>query len=346
MLRLGNNRPLSWADKTMSGLRADRLEACGKYLSSLSSLSLFDDECTDADAEKLFSNSFYASEEKEPVLHTIEGLRTQVLSSFPQEFALLTGEEHDLAVHLALAGGSRYLSRWDDLAPASSLSRRLWCTVSGSGDGFVLRMPKQLCVMAVMLLVSDQHSSVREIVGTVQDSIDDSLYLLGITQAFGPLRHLESLLKDTFVEGCTTLMTRMLHAGYDYVYDSWGNEILLHPGLADPDSLLDIIPGSSGAFMMNLDDLSAALDSLEDIEGPLWDRMLFQIADVVRPEISAEDAVEDLVILAKQNVSASDMREVLSSMLIVLPTDEMYRALDDLRTGIPRWISLDTPRVQ
>ena len=74
--------------------------------------------------------------------------------------------------------------------------------------------------------------------------------------------------------------------------------------------------------------------------------MLFSIADAVRPEIPPEDAVEDLLILAKQDVPLSDMKEVLSSLLVSLPTGEMLKALEDLSTRIPRWIWFSSSRVQ
>ena len=53
MLRKGNTRPFHWADKTMSVLRANQLEACEKDLAGLPSFSLFDNVCTDANIEEL-----------------------------------------------------------------------------------------------------------------------------------------------------------------------------------------------------------------------------------------------------------------------------------------------------
>ena len=87
-------------------------------------------------------------------------------------------------------------------------------------------------------------------------------------------------------------------------------------------------------------------DSINDLESPLYDRMLSLLIDVTRPEISPEDAAEDLMILAKQEVPFSDMIEVLSSQIICQPTVEMRTALRDLSDRIPRWLSLSTSRVQ
>ena len=74
--------------------------------------------------------------------------------------------------------------------------------------------------------------------------------------------------------------------------------------------------------------------------------MLFSIADAVRPELTPEDAVEDLIILAKQDVPYQDMKEVLSSVLVSLPSPDMLKALQDLCSRIPRWIWFSSSRVQ
>ena len=50
MLRQTNTRSLHWADKTMSVLRADQLEACEKDLAGLPSRCLFEPDCSDLDA--------------------------------------------------------------------------------------------------------------------------------------------------------------------------------------------------------------------------------------------------------------------------------------------------------
>ena len=70
------------------------------------------------------------------------------------------------------------------------------------------------------------------------------------------------------------------------------------------------------------------------------------LLDVTRPEITPEDAVEDLIILAKQEVPYADMEEVLSSLLICQVTPDMRRALRELSNRVPRWLTLGTSRVQ
>jgi len=348
MLRQRDTRLLHWTDKTMSVMRADQLEACEKDLAGFPSRSLFEPECSNVDAEKLYELSFFAEEDRKaagrqprPALHTVEELRNRVLHHFVQECALLSVEEHDLLVRVVLFGGRTALTDWNELIPARSLVRRLWCRVSVTGEHSVLLLPHQLCASALLLLAGEAHKTVRNIVEQVHDSIENTLYLLGAAQAAGPARHLASLLKDTCAEGCSELITRFLTAGYDYVYDRGGNLLLIHPGLADPERMIGVASGE-----MNQEALRKASDSISDLESPLYERMLGLLVDVTRPEITPEDAVEDLIILAKQEVPVKDMLEVLSSLLICQPTAEMRAALKELCDRVPRWLSLSTSRVQ
>ena len=348
MLRQRDTRPLHWADKTMSVMRADQLEACEKDLAGLPSRCLFEPECSNVDAEKLYELSFFADEDRKasgralrPALHTVEQLRNRVLHTFVQECALLSVEEHDLLVRAVLFGGRTPLTDWNELIPARALVRRLWCRVEGLGENAALIMPHQLCSSALLLLAGDSHKEVRNIVEQVHDSIENTLYLLGAARAAGPARHLAALLKGTCADHCPELINRFLLAGYDYVWDRGGGLLLIHPGLADPEKMMGITNTE-----MNSEALSKASDSINDLESPLYERMLGLLIDVTRPEITPEDAVEDLIILAKQEVSWNDMVEVLSSLLICQPTPEMRAALKELSDRVPRWLSLSTSRVQ
>ena len=125
MYTQGSPRFGSWADKTMSVLRANQLEACEKDLAGLPCHCLFDADCTDADAEAFYQLSWFPREDRnrsDVVLHTVEQLRVRVLSSFAPELALLSPEEHDLMVRLVLFGGRLVLQDWEDLIPARSIA--------------------------------------------------------------------------------------------------------------------------------------------------------------------------------------------------------------------------------
>ena len=136
----------------------------------------------------------------------------------------------------------------------------------------------------------------------------------------------------------------MLKASFETVISPEGQLMLVHAGLAEPRSLpgsgIGLNPGLSRESMEDL------YSSLMDLEDPLYDRMLSLIQDVIRPETSAEDAVEDLILLAKQGAPVEEMRQVLGEKIICLPTKEMLSALQALHDRIPRWFSLKMERVQ
>ena len=91
---------------------------------------------------------------------------------------------------------------------------------------------------------------------------------------------------------------------------------------------------------------SSASDSVEAVEDPLYTRMLGLLMDATRPEITPEDDVEDLIILAKQGVPPEEMLSVLDSMLMCKSTPEMAEALWAMHQEIPRWVNLGSSRVQ
>lgn len=348
MLRSIHRCPLPWADKTMSVMRAELLEACEKDLAGFPSHCLFDQEVTDADAEDFYGLSFFAEEDRlapghpAPMLHTVQDLRNRVLHQFPEECALLSPEEHDLLVRAMLMGGRAPLRDWNELLPAKGLVRRLWARVESQGQLHHIILPRQLCSASLVLMAGDAHRQLRELTEQVHEAIENSLYLLGIVHASVPQRHMLSLLKGTLAEGRADLVRRFLLIGYDCFRDRNGNLILIHPGLAEPEKL---IPHAATAEM-DPNALSSASDSVEALEDPLYSRMLGLLSDSVRPEITAEDAVEDLIILAKQGVPPEEMLRVLDGMLMCRFTAEMAEALKDMYEEIPRWQDLGTSRVQ
>ena len=211
----------------------------------------------------------------------------------------------------------------------------------------MLYMPHQLCASALLLLAGDGHKKIRDAVDTVRESIDNSLYLMGMMQASGPMLHLQPLLRETYAENRPDLIERMFLSGFDTMYDDAGRLMLIHPGLADPQGMLHQLPAAAAACQeLTGEELRRASDSLNDLENPLYEKMLFLVQDAVRPELTPEDAVEDLMILAKQDVSFEDMKEVLSSVLVSLPTEEMLKALREISARVPRWVWFSSSRVQ
>ena len=59
-----------------------------------------------------------------------------------------------------------------------------------------------------------------------------------------------------------------------------------------------------------------------------------------RPELDEEEALEDLRMMAKQGAGLAEMRQVMESMLCVLPTPRMISALNQLHLQTVRWIGM------
>ena len=343
MLYKTDKRPASWPDQTLSALRIGRLEACEKELACLGGRGLFDMETTDMDAERLFSQSWYAEEEKTPRLHTVEEMRTQVLSQLPSEMGLLSPEEYTLALKLALFGGEMPILNWDDLPAARSLIRRLWCRARPEKGNWLV-MPRQICMAVLLMLASEELGPVKETAARVTETVDNTLYLAGAMPAEMAVKDLAWQLQGTLGENKPALYWRMLKAAFEIMPDRKGRLMLVHSGLADPMGLIN--GQGSRAMGLNQSNMEDLYGSLMDVEDPLYDRMLSLIQGLTRPEVNGEDVVEDLMLMAKQNATTEEMRQVLAMRIICLPTEEMKDALQEIQARVPRWVSLNMAGVQ
>jgi len=336
-------RSMRWTDRTLSILRASRLESCEKELAGLGGCGLFDAETTDVDAERLFEISWMAEEEKEPRLHTIEEMRKQVLSHFVAEYALLSPEETDLVIKLAVLGGEMPLYDWNDLIPARSLIKRLWCQVDPNRKDWIL-MPRWACLMTILTTASDDVKRIHEIVERIVETVDNTRYLAGAMPAETVIRDLAWQLQGTMAADQPVLYSRLLKASFETMIDQEGRLMLIHPGLADPRGFLQrperlTISGDQQR-------MEEIYESLMEVEDPLYEKMLDVIQQLTRPEAGAEDTVEDLMLLAKQGAPVQEIREVLASRIICLPTAEMLSALADIHDRVPKWVSLNMARMQ
>ena len=126
--------------------------------------------------------------------------------------------------------------------------------------------------------------------------------------------------------------------------DRNGRLMLVHSGMADPAAFMS----GQGSRMIGLDqtNMERLYESLMDVEDPLYDRMLSLIQGLTRQEINGEDTVEDLMLMAKQNASAEEMRQVLGMRIICLPTEEMTDTIREIQARVPRWTSLNMAGVQ
>lgn len=347
MLRETNVQRLHWADKTMSLIRQQQLEACERRLNALPSYGLYTYN-DDVHAEELWLSSFDGQESPRLThLHTTHELRAKVLTRLPSEAALLSVEEHHLIERLLTLGGDAELLDWEEMSAAESLVRRLWCVITHTEHRFVLHLPPELITPLTMIFSSRKHEELRMRLLRHDAVIRALLYIGGLLHYEEPLHH---LLEDVLEGGGETdrmLAMRYLRTAYDYTHDQNGEMLLLHPGLAEPEALLDIAAPQDG-LSIDLDEetLRGAMEGLMPEERPLFDRLYGLLLGATRPEIMEEEAVEDLRMLAKQGVPLSVMLEVLGSMLLLQPTEEMRQAVAELHSQTPRWGEMRMDRLQ
>lgn len=338
MLREINVQTLTWADKTMSVLRTLQLEACEARVDALPAFGLFSG-CNDSNVEQLWRLSYDAQEH--PMLrrlHTAGELITQTMIQLPAEAALLSPQEDMLLNRLLSLGGTAPLLDWDELDAAESLVRRLWCTLCKQDEQIVLHLPEELQTPLLLVTTSRAHQEIRSAMDIFHANVQAILYLSGMLRADKAIALLQdAVLKGTYADD-PALARRFLRTAFDCTYDASGQMLLLHPGLAEPERLERQQPLTPEAVLdMNKSVLQQAAGGMLDEERPMYSMMHGLLSQAVRPEIGVEEAVEDLRMLAKQDVSPQEMNEVLASLLIVQPTEAMRSAASLLLQTTPKW---------
>ena len=348
MLREGNVQSLHWADKTMSVMRERQLEACEDRLAAYPAYGLFDG-CDDAHAEELWRLSYDAQEHPVTMrLHTVALLRRQVLEQLGAEAALLSVAEHQLVERLLVLDGTAELLDMEESGPAESLVRRMWCRLEWrEEERLFLHLAKPLMAPLISLMGSQQHVEMRERVIRFDATIRGLMYIGGFLHYEEPMSHLMHDVVQHMPLVNNQLAMRFFRASYDYTYDDQGDMILLHPGLAEPERVMRPFRVRRGGEMQ-LDQATflGAVGGLLPEEIPSCRQMLGLLHGAVRPEITEEEAVEDLRMLAKQGVSLAEMNEVLGTLLTVQPTPAMREGVRAISLQTPRWCGMTAAVVQ
>ena len=350
MFREIHYRHLPWSQKTFTAIRTSEADLYEKRLRAFPHTDVFDDSCSVTDAEKLFAASFFAVEEdSSDTLLTAEDIRKKVLRHFPSELALVSIPEHEMLVRLIFTGGSMSLKTDQDICTAWALARRLWIRVEPTVENEDLRitLPPRILTAAVIILAGDTHRDARSCVETVDDSVSRTLYLYGFMQVSGPKIHLKQLLFSLMPDIPDYIYDRFFQASFTCFTGPSGSFLLLHPALAEPETF--IVPGDpmeDAVVNMDPESIRRVNEQLEAQEQPLYDQLFGLIHNACRPELPPEDALEDLILLAKQSVPFTGLVEAFDNMLAGISSGEMLLALRNLHERIPRWISMSSARLQ
>lgn len=347
MLRETNVQTLHWADKTMSVLKARQLEACESRLATLPIFGLFSG-CSASNVEELWACSFDAQEHPTlTALHTPAQLQAQVLTLLPAEAALLSMEEYALVDRLLAFDGQAELMDWEESGAAEALVRRLWCSVSTQEDRVFIHLPRELMLPLQCAMHAKAHLQLRDKLYRYDATIRGLMYIGGLLHVETPLRHLMADVLQGTHAADPTLAMRYLRTTYDYTYDSHGQMLLLHPGLAEPERLLRTLAIRPDTHLeLDEGDMIGAMHGRLPAEAPLYEMMAGLLVDAVRPEITLGEAVEDLMMLAKQGVSLEEMNAVLATLLTVQPTQRMLDGVQRLHLMTPRWGTMHTGALQ
>lgn len=343
MERVAVANTMTWCEKTMTLMKEQQLEACEKRLSAYPQKGIFSG-CSARDVQTWWDSSYYAREGfgKEK-LFTAEEIRRMVLERLEREVCLVSIPEYQLLERMVLFGGETELLDWNESGAAESLLKRLWCTLRWQDERLFLCLPEALQTPVLKAMNHPDCGEIRERLFRFDATIHGLLYIAGFLHGQQPMEHFLMEVAPINYRLDRALARRYLCATFDYAYDRKGEMILIHPGLADPEHLLKQME-KSGAFELELSEsmLLGGMNGIFPQEEQAHFAMACVLRDAVRPEYTEEDAATDLRLLIKQGVPMQALKDVLASMLMVLPTRAMYAALEQLCIQTPCWAGLSS----
>lgn len=340
------NENLPWSDRTYSMLLLAREEACEKRLLRLSSCSRLDmDDLNGADAEKLWAMSCYARQDGSAgKLHTVRELAAMVMNNMTRDAAFMSVGEEVLVNKLTHMKGGVIYPDQGELPAAESLVRRLWAYTENQDGRIAIRMSITVRIHLLCLLSSKDFKEMRNALRALNDTVTDILYLSGAVRLDEKLtamamQYLQMLPEELLKED---LVTGFLIRSFRHVYGKDGIPVLVHDAMIDPEKTIRGIPSCSCLCEDELDTAIAAMDEEEILLGQ---QLIGSVGLAVRQEIDPHDAVQDLILLAKQDVSIEVMLEVLKSVISVRPTEEMLRTVRHVWENATRWLCLPPGKV-
>lgn len=324
----------------MSVLQEKQLEACQERLMRRPAVSLFDTQNED-EARLIFSASFYAQEMRGRFPGT-NTLRKKVMDYLPHEACLLSAEEDALVKRMLAGNNETLLAEWTEISAAEALIARLWCTLEIRDDETAaLKLHPSLAGPLTEAMLSETYAALQGLLFSFGATLHSLLYLSGFLHATVPANHFCLLTKEMHLPHAETFIDRYMRAAFDYTQTNIGEMLLLHPGLADPNHLLTSLSGiKPAAVHLTQEMMLGGMNGILPEEVASTENMRGMLEGAVRPDLDANEALEDLRMMAKQGATLEEMTEVLESMLFVLPTPGMLSALSQLHLQTVRWMGI------
>ena len=340
LFRTSTCRVERWCDKTMSVMREQQLEACQDRLSRCPAAGIFSELCQD-EVRDLFCISYYSAECRAWTPNQ-EELQIMVKDNIAKEACFLSPREDELVKRMLMAGGEAYLDDWDEISAAEALISRLWCTLQIVDDESArLCLAPELMEPITQAMLTEEYAETRLRLFSFDATLHSLLYISGFLHASVPMSHFYADQKQK-MDGITEIMiARYLRSAFDYTETPEGEILLLHPGLADPEHLLLTLSQMKPAEIhLTREMMLGGMNGVLPEEVASCEAMRGALYGAIRPEYDEEEALEDLRMMAKQGADLSEMREVMESMLCVLPTPRMYQALEQLHLQTVRWLGM------
>jgi hypothetical protein len=330
-----------WSEKTLSILREKQFEACERRLSDTLEFHLFSPQATDVYAQRLFEQSYFASEMPRDQLVTVKKLRAEVLRLLPHEAHYLSSAENALLEQLLLANGRLSSRNWEEIPAAEALACRLWCSFSSAGDVWTLELAAELREPLIKAFTSEKHANARTRTFRYDVTIHGLLYITGFLPSLQPREIFRKDVIKSDAAWAGVIADRYMKSSFEYITDEQEQIILLHPALADPYRLLWTLGGKvNAAVTITQEALLGGMNGMLAEEVALHETMQNELQGNMRPEWRDDEAADDLRFLVKQNVSYQELEDVMASMICIRPTTAMRDALKNLYNNTPRWVAM------
>lgn len=326
----------------MTVLKERQLEAWENRLKTYPKGNIFLKDTSFLQAQILWEKSYeWSSGYHEKEMINIKAIQDMVLARLPREVHFLSSQEHMLLERLILQDGKTEIYDWEEAGAAESLVKRLWCSFEIEEDVVLLHLPQALHGPLAGSMDTKEHKVIRDNIFRFGATIHGLLYITGYLPVLEPL---ERFLTDVAEENdplAKSMGIRYFKASFDYVIDGAGEVILVHPGLAEVEPVMMQV-GKTGLEVIELSPemMVGAMNGILPEEISIHRKMVGTLFGKVRPEYDPVEVAHDLRLLAKQEVSIEDMKQVLQSTLAGYPTKAAIQALESLKTYTPSWYGL------
>lgn len=342
MKRYVDFRLASWPDKTDGRMQNARWEAClmGRIGDAPPCAGVIDTLPIGSLAELI--DEGWASVPGAPSdLLLRKAARRAVLETLIQDMDCLAPEEYTLVERMLIGDGHAYLETVPEFEAAYTLQMRLWCDV-GFIDGMpAARLDAELMARLPDIMIREEHKEIRSRVFIFDGMMHGLLYLTGFLDDRLPTRRfIEEVLREKESQRTLRLARNFLEASFDCCPIS-GCNLLLHESLAAPETLVHMLAaqGVEGIPPVTPSQLVGSMNGLLPEESALDEKMRLALSGALRPEYDAQEAAMDLRMLVKQGAPTDILRDVMASMLCVMPTAHMENALLEMSQLTPRWIA-------